>query len=171
MKKINLIMLVLFSWNAFAQVPFQLGNDIQNRKVVLFQGTTDNHQYFGFGINPSLLRYQVDSPSSSHAFFSGASASESNELMRITGIGYVGIGISSPNAPLQFANTTANRKLVLYEVANNDNQYFGLGINAGMFRYQVDNSSSVHAFYAGASSTTSNELMRITGTGNVGIGR
>jgi hypothetical protein len=58
----------------------------------------------------------------------------------------------------------------MWETGNNDHQYYGLGINPFMLRYQVDGTSSNHIFYAGTSATTSNELMRITGTGNVGIG-
>jgi hypothetical protein len=148
----------------------QLGNTLTNRKLVLFEFANNDHQYYGIGINNQVLRYQVDANVSSHAFFAGSSASTSNELMRITGTGNVGIGTTAPNAPLQFANTAANRKIVLFDGINNDHQYFGFGINTSMLRYQVDGTASVHAFFAGASATTSNELMRITGTGNVGIG-
>ena len=88
----------------------------------------------------------------------------------ITTTGNVGIGVTTPNAPLQFLNVTANRKIVLYETTNNDHQYFGFGVNANILRYQVDATNANHVFYAGASSTTSNELMRISGNGNVGIG-
>ena len=84
--------------------------------------------------------------------------------------GYVGISTTSPNAPLQFANTIANRKIVMWETSNNDHQYYGFGINNNILRYQVDTAGSNHVFYAGTSSTTSNELMRISGNGNVGIG-
>ncbi len=163
-------MLVLCSWNAFAQVPFQLGNDVQNRKIVLFQAVNNDHQYFGLGINAGMLRYQVDNSNSSHAFFAAASTSTSNELMRITGTGNVGIGTTAPNAPLQFASTFADRKIVMFESGNNNHQYFGFGIGNQLQRYQVGTTTSSHAFFAGTSSTTSNELMRITGTGNVGIG-
>lgn len=85
-------------------------------------------------------------------------------------LGNVGIGTTAPNAQLQLGNTVANRKIVLYELANNDHQYYGLGINSAMLRYQVDATSSNHVFFASSSATTSNELMRIQGTGNVGIG-
>jgi FtsZ-binding cell division protein ZapB len=84
--------------------------------------------------------------------------------------GNIGLGITSPNAPLQFANTVANRKLVLYDVNNNDHQYSGIGINNDAVRYQVAGTTADHAFYVGTSSTTSTELLRIKGTGNVGIG-
>lgn len=77
----------------------------------------------------------------------------------------VGIGNATPNAPLQFATSEANRKVVLYDSNNNDHQYFGLGINSSVLRYQVGSSSADHVWYSGASTTTSTELFRIPGTG------
>jgi len=79
----------------------------------------------------------------------------------------VGIGTTVANAPLQFANTNVNRKIVLFASANNDHEFYGFGVNAGVLRYQTQGD---HIFYTGTSSTASTELMRITGTGNVGIG-
>ena len=84
--------------------------------------------------------------------------------------GNVGIGNSTPNVPLQFANTVVNRKIVLWDnTVNNDHQYYGFGINSATLRYQVADSGN-HIFYVSTSTTTSNELMRIRGDGNVGIG-
>jgi hypothetical protein len=84
--------------------------------------------------------------------------------------GNVGIGTSTPNAPLQFGNTLGNRKLVLYDASNNDHQYYGLGVNGGEFRYQIaNNSGAAHKFYAGTSSTTSLLQMSIGANGNVAI--
>jgi hypothetical protein len=93
-----------------------------------------------------------------------------NERMRLTNSGNLGIGNTTPNAPLQFANTTVNRKIVLWEDFNNDHQFFGFGINNNILRYQVSGTGNNHVFYAATSSTTSNELMRIQGNGFVGIG-
>jgi len=84
--------------------------------------------------------------------------------------GNVGIGTTAANGSLQFSNALANRKIVLWENANNDHQYYGVGVNFGMLRYQVNTTSDNHVFYAGASTTASNELMRIMGNGYVGIG-
>lgn len=84
--------------------------------------------------------------------------------------GNVGVGTTTPHAPLQFSNTVAPRKLVLAEAANNDHQFSGFGTAADALRYQTSSITTDHAFYAAASATTSNELLRIEGGGNVGIG-
>ena len=83
--------------------------------------------------------------------------------------GKVGLGMTAPNGELQFANTMNNRKIVLWEVANNDHQFYGIGIESGTLRYQVAGGGNVHRFYAGTSATTSNLLMTIFDDGNVTI--
>ena len=93
-----------------------------------------------------------------------------SERMRMSGAGYLGIGTTTPHAPLQLSNTLFSRKIVVYESADNDHQYQGFGTNAGVFRYQVENTTTSHVFFAGTSTMASNELMRIQGNGNVGIG-
>jgi|GEM_PF-1496851 len=93
-----------------------------------------------------------------------------SDMFVVRNDGNVGIGINTPNAPLQFSNTIVNRKIVLWDNNNNDHQFYGFGINNGSIRYQVDQTLSDHVFYSAVNATTSQELMRIMGTGNVGIG-
>lgn len=118
------------------------------------------------GSLPSIpLIFFAKGPSGDMQFIAGNSI-----RMRITAAGNVGIGTVSPNAPLQFSNTPENRKIVLKESFGNDHQYFGFGYNANILRYQTDNSSSDHVFYSAIDGTSSKELLRIKGNGNVGIG-
>ena len=89
--------------------------------------------------------------------------------MSLSANGNLAIGNLTPNAPLQFLSVAANRKIVMFEQANNDHQVTGFGVGGGL-RYQIPNTGESHIFYAGTSASSSNELMRITGNGNVGIG-
>ncbi len=89
--------------------------------------------------------------------------------MSMTAVG-IGIGTTTPNAQLQLAPTTANRKLVLYDVSNNDHQFYGFGVQGGEFRYQIaNNTGAAHRFFAATSSTTSLLQMTIGQNGNVTI--
>jgi Chaperone of endosialidase len=160
--------------------PLQFSSTSQIRKIVLYENVNNDHQFIGFGVEGfniggpfglvgGALRYQTDAIGTDHVFYSAASAAASNELLRIKGNGNVGIGAAGTNAPLQFANTTVNRKIVLYEGANNDHQYYGFGINNGVLRYQTDASNADHVFYSAASASASNELLRIKGNGTIGV--
>lgn len=83
---------------------------------------------------------------------------------------FIGIGTTNANAPLQFENSIVNRKIVLWEGANNDHQYYGFGINGGTLRYQVNSTGDAHVFYAGTGPAASNEVFRINGTGHFRMG-
>ncbi len=83
--------------------------------------------------------------------------------LAINYLGNVGLGNALPNAPLQFNNGLANRKIVLYETVNNDHQYYGFGINGSTLRYQVDAPGAAHRFYTGTGTSTSNLLMTLQG--------
>jgi hypothetical protein len=75
------------------------------------------------------------------------------------------IGTAAANAALQLGNVIANRRIMLWDAANNDHQFLGFGINNNTLRYQVAFAIDSHVFFAGASTTTSRELARIAGTG------
>ncbi len=90
--------------------------------------------------------------------------------LTLSSIGNVGIKGAGTNAELQLPNTISNRKLVFWESANNDHQYFGLGIEPGTMRYSVAGTDNVHRFYAGTSGGSSQLLMSIWGNKNLIIG-
>jgi hypothetical protein len=96
----------------------------------------------------------------------GTSLNLRSNAMTVLTNGNVGIGASSPNAALQFANIAATRKIVLYEAANNDHQFSGFGLEPAFIRYQLASPAGYHIFFAGTSPTNSNELFRISGNGN-----
>ncbi len=80
--------------------------------------------------------------------------------------GKVGIGTTTANGLLQFTNTNTNRKIVLYENANNDHQFIGMGVGAGRFQFHADGSTD-YVFYSAASSSASTEIMRLYGSNGV----
>ena len=116
-------------------------------------------------------------PASGHFYWNtianGASGSGTTQtnVMSLTPAGNIGLGgILGPNADIHLPNKINSRRLILWEEANNDHQFYGLGINAGSLRYQVSNLAAFHIFYAGASASTSNEIMRIGGNGSFAAG-
>jgi hypothetical protein len=158
---------------------FQLPSIHAPRKIVLFQTSNNEHQVFGLGTAGTgggsaglggIFRFQINSTGSDYTWLAATSNVASNELMRLTGGGRVGIGNSSPLAPLHFSATATGRKIMLHGGFDNDHQYYGFAVEANILKYQIDNSASNHVFYAYASTTTSTELMRIQGNGRVGIG-
>lgn len=74
--------------------------------------------------------------------------------------------LSLPNATsseINFGTSISARKIVLYNAASNNFQYFGFGITSGELQYSVDGVVSDHVFYAGTSTTAKQEVGRITG--------
>jgi hypothetical protein len=80
------------------------------------------------------------------------------------------LGNATNNPLLQFKSNAPGKKIVLWPPAPAGEQYDGIGIDIPLMRYQVYTTTVDHAFFAATSATTSNELMRIKGNGNVGIG-
>lgn len=162
----------------FPNAPLQFDDLYANNKLVLhnnFHGNIpgNEHDFFGFGVNAGLLRYQIPRNFTAHAFYAGNNAgTASNELMRITGDGFVGINNNNPQAPLQFADGPVNRKIVLEGFANNDHNFLGFGNSPdGGIRYQVPYGNFDHVFFKGDNGgSTSTELFRVVGNGDIGVG-
>ncbi len=79
-----------------------------------------------------------------------AGGAETNR-MTLTTTGSLGLNVT-PNGSgqLQFQNVLDNRKIVMWETANNSTDFFGFGINSGTLRYQVSfGGVNVHMFYSG----------------------
>ena len=138
---------------------------LSNRKIILFGVANDEHQNHSLGVNTDTFRFQIPATTNRYTWNAATASNASNELMRLTGTGNLAIGTTSTNGQLQLSNSTINRKIVLYETVNNDHQFFGLGINTSVFRFQIDNTANRYSWFAGVNSTTSNEVMRLTGTG------
>jgi hypothetical protein len=83
--------------------------------------------------------------------------------------GIVTIGDGSTSGTLQFENDIKTRKVVLYQGADNDNEFYGFGIESSTLVYSVFTATDDHVFFSGYSGGR-NELMRISGDGRVGIG-
>ncbi|MBX3103230.1 MAG: hypothetical protein KF690_12030, partial [Bacteroidetes bacterium] len=123
-------------------------------KLVLYPSVNASNTDMAIGMESGAMWFSMPNTASNMKFYAG-----NTNLLTLRGTG-----------SLHFNNTVTNRKLVLYEAANNDHEFTGLGLTTGQFRYQAPSSTSSHVFYAATGPSTSQELMRITGTGNVGIG-
>ncbi|AXE21177.1 hypothetical protein DR864_27285 [Runella rosea] len=68
------------------------GNTLGNKKISLWVDAENDHQFYGFGLNSAVMRYQVATLGADHIFYAGNGALSSNELMRIRGNGNVIVG-------------------------------------------------------------------------------
>lgn len=124
--------------------------------------------------NNGTLRFSVghnNSADQSYIFSSSTVlkfGTSSAEVARFSGSN-LGLGVTAPDFLLEFPTTTGS-KICLWKGAANQHQIFGFNINSAELNYQVNTTGSNHVFKAGTSSTTSNELMRINGNGQVSIG-
>jgi len=115
--------------------------------------------------------WDVGMPSGqSDLYIRSTPASPNNRLVIQQSTGNVGIGTTTPNSKLSFGTAGAgNQTVALYE---NSNTKVTLGANNGLV-FSIPNTSNNNFTFNALSvsdGSTMNELMRLTQTGNLGIG-
>jgi hypothetical protein len=108
---------------------------------------------------------------SAYNLASSAQNTANNAMPRSGGTFTNKINISAPgNTKLAIDNdTSTNRHIVLWDINNDQHRFYGIGINAGLFRFSIDGQGSRYGFNVATSSTTSTEIMTINGSGFVQI--
>jgi hypothetical protein len=130
-------------------------------KISLWGGQSGAH--LGFGIQPNALQIFGANVNDDVVFGYGSSFALT-EVMRVKGNGKVGIGTSTPSAPLSFPNTLGS-KLSLYGQGVDD---YGFGIAGALLQIYSGGPGADVAIGYGPSATFT-ETMRIKGNGRVGI--
>ncbi|HYD34822.1 MAG TPA: site-specific integrase [Vitreimonas sp.] len=118
---------------------------------------------YGMGIQASLM--QLYAPAGSRVGIGNGSSGSFTEALSVID-GKVGIGNTSPNAPLSFANAVGE-KVVLFDGGSAATR-IGSAIQTNDFQQYVGASTNNFTFRQGGQNGT--ELMRLLGTGNLGVG-
>ena len=139
--------------NGSLNVGANVYNSIGGNKA--FAGNGSSQLYFYTGTTALTVRNNADNAT----------------LITITDGGKLGIGNTSPNGMLSFADDVVTRKIVMWDgAANNDYQFYGFGVESSTMIQSVYDSTDRFLWVAGTGTTTRNELMVVQGNGNVGIG-
>ena len=83
--------------------------------------------------------------------------------------GNVGIGTGLPLTRLTITPLTTESKITLWDGGSSSN-HFGFGVSDNQLNYNVSNTQDSHVFYASGKNNQGKELMRMLGSGFVGIG-
>ena len=85
--------------------------------------------------------------------------------------GNIGIGTTNPSCKLSLGSSTGYKVLSLWDNGEtNDFKFNGFGANGGLCFNIYNNTSDSFQFRAGVNSTSANEVMRLSGTGNLSLG-
>ena len=146
--------------------PLQFSNSIGNRKIVLWEGTNNDHQFYGFGINGSVLRYQTPSVGDDHIFYSGSGTNSSTELFRIKGNGNTGVGVSDPAYILD----VGARMRIRSSGSNSAGIWLNNSANNSLPAFIGMRSDNLVGFYGSAAPNAGWGFLMNTDNGKVGIG-
>lgn len=109
------------------------------------------------------MRYQVDGGSSDHVFYAALSSSSSNELMRITGDGKVGISNSSPATAMDIDGGLTLRQSGTITISS-DNQSVTVG-NRTFLRIQASGGIGTNRSINLTNGLATGQLLIIEGVG------
>ncbi len=112
----------------------------------------------GLGMAPGQFRFYVPHPGNRFSFLN---APNGTEIMTILGSGNVGIGTSSPFAPLSLGGGNANTKLALWQ-GNTAADVMGFGIAPHQFRIHLHHPGNRFSFL---NAPAGDELVTIRGMG------
>lgn len=118
----------------------QLSNTLANRKLVLWETSNNDHQYFGLGIESGTMRYAVAGTNNVHRFYAGTGTFTSSLLMSIwgdknvlisdlSGGGKLGINLGSSPATLS-VRQAGGTGIYLQEAGSGTNWEFRAGYTA-----------------------------------------
>jgi hypothetical protein len=144
--------------NAATGASILLNNDVDQSATIAVVGSS-------FPVSYLSSNFWIKSPKHFHVSVDNLAYASFSILTN----GNVGIGVTNPTSKLSFGTTVGNKIISLYD-STNDYQFVGLGANNGLCLNSYSTGDSFQ-FRVGTSTTTANEVMRITGTGNVGIGK
>jgi len=85
-----------------ANSPLQFANQTINRIITLWEQNNNSHEFYGFGINGGVLRYQVYA-GASHVFYVSTSSTTSTQLMNVNAGGNGGTATLGINTPTPLA--------------------------------------------------------------------
>ena len=164
--------------NGSASTMLVFRNDAKTRKIQLWSTANNDYEFYGFGVEGSTLVYSVYSTGDDHVFFSGASSTSRNELMRIKGNGSVGINDTNPLATLSVISkdSTYPTQTVVNAAGGGDGYVFQRWqYVSGTTAYRCDlkqkvTSGVVRYAFDVTNNTTDYPNNLVLDRGNVGIG-
>lgn len=116
----------------------------KTRKLVLGEGYGNEHQFFGLGATDTTLRYHVQdtTSNSAHVFYAGLSSSNSREIMRIRGDGFIDI-----SGDLNFSGNLYKQNFLFQGAGSSNATYFTtrVGINTSNPQYNLDVNGMINA--------------------------
>jgi hypothetical protein len=118
-----------------------------------------------WGDTPNEVYFKVIDSNTRRLWF----GTNNTERMTIAANGNVGIGTPNPTALLSFPNTISTRKITLHDTLNNNNQFYGFGVESSTLVYSVTLPSADHVFFSGINSTSRREVFRVRGDGTVSL--